>query len=147
MINDRAMIRIDEDFDIEDIATSSDRINEINRQCMEDFLAANDPKDKERAFRMFLATHTVMIADEGASEEALVRNFLLSKPGLMTLLKDPVNMRKIYDAFEKHISLHAAHHLMLSPEGFVAQLRRIAQRANKALSKHSGVPGYLRKSK
>jgi hypothetical protein len=133
--------------EFEDIETSTDRLNEINRHCRDEFLNATDSKERERTFRMYMVTHTVLAADEGASDEALVRNFLLSKPGLMSLLKDDKNMRRVYDAFENHISLHSAHHLLLSPEGFVACLRRIAHKANKALSHHTGVSKYLHKKK
>ena len=145
--NDKALISLEGTFDVAEIETSTDRLVDMNRLCKEEFGAAEDPRDKERAFRMFMVTHTVLAADDGASEESLVRNFLLSKPGLMALLQEPENMRRVYDAFEKHISLHGAHHLLLSPEGFVAQLRRIAQKANKTLARFSGKPEYLKKSK
>jgi hypothetical protein len=134
-------------FPAEEIETSADRLDEINRKCKEEFLETDDAREKERAFRMFLVTHTVMAADEGASEESLVRNFLLSKPGLMTILEDNAALLRVYDAFERHITRHEAHHLLLSPEGFVAQLRRIAQKANKALAKYSGKPEYLKNKK
>jgi len=141
------LVPFDEPLPLAEIETSADRLEEISRKCKDEFIDAKDSRDKERAFRMFLVTHTVMAADEGASEEALVRNFLLSKPGLMALLKDNAAMRRVYDAFEQHIALHGAHHLLLSPEGFVAQLRRIAQKANKALAKYSGKPDYLKNQK
>ena len=144
--NNTDLIPFDKDLPAE-IETSSDRLDEINRQCKDEFISTKDPKTKERAIRMFLTTHMVMSADEGASEEALVRNFLLSKPGLMAVLQDKEVMRRVYDAFEHHIALHNAHPLLLSPEGFVAQLRRIAQKANKALAKYSGKPSYLKNQK
>jgi len=143
----KAMISMRDLQNLPEIETTAARLDEINRHCKEDFINAKDARDREQAFRMYIVTHTVLAADEGASEEAMVRNFLLSKPGLMSLLKDPVMMRKVYDAFENHISLHGAHHLLLSPEGFVAQLRRIAQKANQALAKYSGKPDYLRSKK
>lgn len=147
MPNEKSLVP-HEDMELSDeLETSSDRLDEINRKCKEDFILADDPKEKERAIRMFLITHTVMSADEGASEESLVKNFLLSKPGLMAVLQDKETMRRLYDAFENHITIHNAHHLLLSPEGFVAQLRRIAQKANKALAKHSGKPSYFKKQK
>lgn len=122
-----------------------DRMNQVNDHCKDEVINATDAKDKERAFKMLCVTHTILTADEGASEEALVRNFMLSKSGMVSLLKDRRNLDTLYKAFEEHVTLRGAHHLLLSPEGFVAQLRRIAQKANKALLKHTGVPSYLKK--
>lgn len=145
----RDLITLGESFDLveTDIETSSDRLNKVNEHCQKEFLDAQDPKEKERLFRMYMVTHTVMAADEGASEEAMVRNFLLSKPGLMTLLKDDIILNRLYEAFENHLHMHGAHHLLLSPEGFVANLKRIAQKANKDLARYTGKPSYLKKGK
>ncbi|MFA5706539.1 MAG: hypothetical protein WDA41_09315 [Candidatus Neomarinimicrobiota bacterium] len=136
------------DFDLDEPLeeTSSERLNEVNRHFKEQLFNAREGRDKERNFRMYMVTHTVLAADEAASDEALIRNFLLSKPGLMSILQDEENLRALYDAFENHISLHGAHHLLLSPEGFIACLRRIATKANKALAKHTGKPSYLNRN-
>ena len=147
LTDEKELTVFDNSHEVAGLDTPTNRLDEINQHCKKEFLEAEDPKDKERAFKMYMISHTVMAADEGASEEALVRNFLLSKPGLMSLLKTEENMRRVYGAFENHIAIHGAHHLLLSPEGFVAQLKRIAQKANKSLARYTGKPGYFKEKK